>query len=223
MFHMGQIRQKERGETFQGKIKQDDSRKHQQRSENGKNRLDFHDGRQEIVNGPVQHERQKAGGSQQRYFRGQAGQMLFHPDACIHDHHDSQKHANGRLFPQGNHSGGIQRNAQQIKSTGSNGNRLHVVRRHVEETEKEEHRRKQQDFDADQKRRQQRENDNVPQEPGRADRRNGMGIIRGEKVDARKEDVPNADQILKAEGSSVMRQNKEHVQHIPEHEWNEQP
>lgn len=118
---------------------------------------------------------------------------------------------------------GTERNAQQVKSTGSNGNRLHVVRRHIEETEKEEHRRKQQDFDAYQKRRQQRENDNVPQEPGRADGRNGMGVIRGEKVDARKEDVSNADQILKAERSAVMRQNKEHVQHIPEHEWNEEP
>ena len=159
------------------------------------NRLDF-------MAGPVQHERQKAGGSQQSYFRRQAGQVLFHPDACVHDHHDTQKHANGRLFPQGDHSGGIQRyqynghknaypeknaeffihqqmnvvnppgterNAQQVKSTGSNGNRLRVVRGRVEETEKEEHRRKQQDFDADQKRRQQRENDNVPQEPGRAD------------------------------------------------------
>ena len=83
MFHMGQIRQKERGETFQGKIKQDDGRKHQQRSENGENRLDFHDGRQEIVNGPVQHERQKTGGSQQRYFRGQAGQVLFQMPAYI--------------------------------------------------------------------------------------------------------------------------------------------
>ena len=64
---------------------------------------------------------------------------------------------------------GTERNAQQVKSTGSNGNRLRVIRGRVKETEKQEHRRKQQDFDADQKRRQQRENDNVPQEPGRAD------------------------------------------------------
>ena len=41
---------------------------------------------------------------------------------------------------------GTERNAQQVKSTGSNGNRLRVVRGRVEETEKEEHRRKQQDF-----------------------------------------------------------------------------
>lgn len=88
---------------------------------------------------------------------------------------------------------GTERNAQQVKSTGSNGNRLHVVRGRVEETEKEEYRRKQQDFDADQKRRQQRENDNVPQEPGRADGGNGMGVICGEKVHARKKDVPDTN------------------------------
>ncbi len=52
---------------------------------------------------------------------------------------------------------------------------------------------KQQDFDADQKRRQQRENDNVPQEPGRADGGNGMGVICGEKVHARKKDVPDTN------------------------------
>ena len=72
IFHMGQIRQKERGKTFQGKIKQDDGRKHQQRREEGE-QAGFHGGRQETVNGPVQHERQKAGGSQQSYFRRQAG------------------------------------------------------------------------------------------------------------------------------------------------------